>query len=724
MSMITGTIKFIDGVACIEVRGEVFKVHKEITIAQSQAGNLCTDLEIIRRHGYVREFNIGTVRYHKEMKPIRSKGDPEPEPDKMGPEDDRPPATAPYNFVPLQREEELVQSEGKAIDFSSFRAGHTGYFELDVTCLTPLFIRGEREKFFAIDGNPTLPGSSLRGMIRNLVKIVSHGNLIPGQGFEDARYYNRSAFDVESRIKWYYQQKMEGKLAGFLNYDPEEQSYFLLPSAQEAERTEPSKDKEFQYEANPEEGQWTVYSGLLGMEKKHWIIFSPAENAEAFYLSDQDIEDYRDDHTRNTRGEMRDILQRCRTLSPVDFPYGLPVFYAVYTDPQGMDRIAFGHTGFFRSPYHLRVSDHVPKKIRERQELPDLADAIFGFVSEGDEQSMQAGRVFFEDSPMESGGISPAEFPHILSSPKPTSFQLYLEQLPHGFKTQRESLSHWGDGDTLIRGHKLYWHQGGGNWVNSKPSVRPQNGKQAREWAEKYPQDFKMPGKDLFFLKSFHAYQGKCKEIVESIFFPGGRPAGNKKGKKEAKEETRPQFTPMAPVKKDAVFTGRVRFENLSPVELGALCFALDLLPGLAHKLGMGKPLGLGSVRLKPTLYLEEKAGRYSKLFGNLNEGGTLVKWHQKPVLESLGAHKDAFAAYVGEQTGRQETKTAADLWALPRMETLKVMLTTDIPLKDWHARTRYADFATQKGKDAFKERHVLPTPEEVVDPNTYPNNH
>jgi hypothetical protein len=39
-------------------------------------------------------------------------------------------------------------------------------------------------------------------------------------------------------------------------------------------------------------------------------------------------------------------------------------------------------------------------------------------------------------------------------------------------------------------------------------------------------------------------------------------------------------------------------FQNLAPLELGALLWSLELEPGWAHRLGYGKPLGLGSVEI------------------------------------------------------------------------------------------------------------------------------
>ncbi len=47
-----------------------------------------------------------------------------------------------------------------------------------------------------------------------------------------------------------------------------------------------------------------------------------------------------------------------------------------------------------------------------------------------------------------------------------------------------------------------------------------------------------------------------------------------------------------------ATFTFTVDFENLAPLELGALLYTLELEEGMFHRLGYAKPLGFGSVKV------------------------------------------------------------------------------------------------------------------------------
>jgi len=97
---------------------------------------------------------------------------------------------APYNFVPLNRDVCLAQdfdpalSEAnlKQVHDAPFRDGIDAVIGYTVTAETPIFVRGSESgnvaQFFrAPDGAAGLPGSSLRGALRNVVEIASFGRL-------------------------------------------------------------------------------------------------------------------------------------------------------------------------------------------------------------------------------------------------------------------------------------------------------------------------------------------------------------------------------------------------------------------------------------------------------------------------------------------------------------------------------------------------------------------
>jgi CRISPR-associated protein (TIGR03986 family) len=69
----------------------------------------------------------------------------------------------------------------------------------------------------------------------------------------------------------------------------------------------------------------------------------------------------------------------------------------------------------------------------------------------------------------------------------------------------------------------------------------------------------------------------------------------------------------VRPLKRGTEFWFHVDFENLSEAELGLLCYAVRPGPTFLHKLGMGKPLGLGSVCIDPMgLFLLDRTRRYT----------------------------------------------------------------------------------------------------------------
>ncbi len=60
-------------------------------------------------------------------------------------------------------------------------------------------------------------------------------------------------------------------------------------------------------------------------------------------------------------------------------------------------------------------------------------------------------------------------------------------------------------------------------------------------------------------------------------------------------------------------FVFDIAFDNLSTHELGLLLFALKPSPAFRHKLGLGKPIGLGSVEVKPeALHIVDRRRRYA----------------------------------------------------------------------------------------------------------------
>lgn len=608
-------------------------------------------------------------------------------------------AIAPYNFVPLN--ECVVKAQDPPPFDRYYDNRYTGYIDLTIETLTPLYIRNtveigksDPDDFFNVNGQYKIPGSSLRGMIRTLVEIVSFGKF---HYFDDDRLYYRAVGDSSS-IGKKYRAKMINEndnyfpkvKAGFIFR--KNNKYYISPSKvikgtqfyridfkkikdtnikinefewKEIYFTPVSPTNHIHYKKDKKTGEkkkyelkyalvisisdtinnenntkgYLISSGKMNNKHMHWIINEPDEEIIPKEISDEIIQHYKNDKNRSKN--VPNTLNLCEDKKT-------PCFYL--TD-ENDEIIAFGHTGMFRLPYEKTIGDHIPQNLKN-DNTTDLAEAIFG------KEDKWASRVFFEDAELDDpkDAFYNKTSPKILSGPKPTTFQHYLEQ-PE--KTNKNNLKHWDD-DTNIRGYKLYWHRKTSSDSNDSYT-----------WNEgKVIQDDK-------------------------------------------------QHTVIRPVKENKKFKGRIRFENLSKEELGALLFVLYLPENCHHKLGMGKPLGLGSVKIHPQLFIIDKKESYRKLFDEQNK--LFISLEE---IKNTDKFTSAFEKYILDNISNYDKGNATKLWDTPRLKELKHLLDwskTNIP--DWNEKTRYMDIEHEerdmdieheeryKKINEFKNRPVLKKP-------------
>ena len=132
----------------------------------------------------------------------------------------------------------------------------------------------------------------------------------------------------------------------------------------------------------------------------------------------------------------------------------------------------------------------------------------------------------------------------------------------------------------------------------------------------------------------------------------------------------------IKPVGPGSQFAFSLQFTNLEKSEFQTLLYALNLEPGMCHKIGYGKPSGLGSVRFDITkLTLINFANRYKK-----NQG--LEEYTQNSGL----------AEYLLEETDRFTSNTKSQtLEALRRIWRWNPNGTTVYcyPSRDWFRKNR-----------------------------------
>jgi CRISPR/Cas system CSM-associated protein Csm3 (group 7 of RAMP superfamily) len=125
----------------------------------------------------------------------------------------------------------------------------------------------------------------------------------------------------------------------------------------------------------------------------------------------------------------------------------------------------------------------------------------------------------------------------------------------------------------------------------------------------------------------------------------------------------------IKPIGTNSVFTFSTHFENLAQDELNLLLYALVLEPTMRHKIGQGKPAGLGSVEISLT---QLEFIDYRQRYTSPNRGITLYK---------EGQLKQEIDTRVAGYVNNHQSNTLQDLrdiWRWPGRDDLRY------PNNDW----------------------------------------
>ena len=598
-------------------------------------------------------------------------------------------ATAPYNFVALP--EKILPSKITNIESYKLQVidpkNLSGEIELEITSLTPLFIGGGKgEKSFA-PVTEIIPGSSLRGMFKNIFKIVTCGafrgktsSQKKGDDFNDEHIYFRCLMAPKSAPIWMedlyklYNDRMiskkEGKPVknarpGFL-IQTTDGKFFIAPSIHPHD----IKDDRIlikEYEKKFKDTVKIRNDSRVTWHGKEAYIITGSQKSEKLYDAESysllnDFEkkragkqfirftkiDYVDwnknnwlelpedvrlsyEHDRNRKGVNLfddNVILKGKQIFEIapDAPEEIKTLVPCHFLEEGGKVTAFGHGQCFRIPYENAIGDLIPKNLND-EKIIDFADAVFG------RENFWASRVFFEDAKaiekIQTLPNSAESRP--LMPPNPTSYQLYLKQ-------GDEKLNHWDSQGAKIRGYKFYWHdKTSDNWKD--------NGQSDKKYTKK-----------ILPLK-----------------------AGNK-------------------------FKTKIRFQNLSEIELGALLMIFDLngAKNPAYKIGMGKPLGLGSIKVTPKLFVETSTA-YTELFDG--------DFFKNPCREeNFAKYLDAFKKHVA-------TCGMEKIWGSVINELNQILDLDNIQKNNWREKIKSMSGNVQTGNVDLRYKNRSPLPEifEVV---------
>lgn len=584
------------------------------------------------------------------------------------------PATAKYNFVPLSarilpspiENDHPMGDEARQNAYTTYVKNNgklSGYIDMEITTMTSCFVGWkERESnFFAPAGKPVIPGSTIRGMIKNLFKIVTSSamrNTKDDADFTDKKLYYRAVGAAGALANDYKNELVdrvvhEGNdrysktkaLGGYLARK-RDGSYWMFPVEFDAVRNRPRvqsvnrSNKNGLVEINkPSKGQMISHSGAM-FSKARYYVFDRIDATNCFHVDSEIIKNYAEDVTR---AEAINLLKSSTSYNQTRFEFGIsgteaadfigddefdyitPCFYLPERTNNPNTIKSMGHNPFYRIQYRKSIDDHIPAPMKE--DIIDFTDAIFG------RKELWGSRVFFEDAELvnDNPAMDREEYVKELLGPKPTSYQFYLKQ-----QDRTRTPENW-NSKAEISGYKMYWHQ-------------PNN----TDWTV------------------------------------------DRNGRNDTALDRLTQK--IKPIRAGVSFKARLRFERLSSQELGALMMVFRLPledEECCFKIGKGKSMGLGSIRVNPKLYVYDDKAGYENPFSSTST------WNEAKVEADYWEYISVFEKHMNKHFTANE-RAAYDI----SQRELAVLL-------DWRKTTengwlnRIAQM--ENGCDAFRRRHILP---------------
>ena len=498
---------------------------------------------------------------------------------------------APYNFVPLAKKVVFPEWASQISIDRPFEDGISGTINVKYTAQTPVFIgNGQKNKkspisnYISANKKYAIPGSSLRGMLRNVIEIASFGkfNRVSNAALSLRDLHNplytkkftnkdEGVFVALSKAAWLdkneesnewilspveyhrvetslvdkrYDQKLnnpkaEERISGIRK---RVRVFFIATKTRVYEhhyekrfhdniRLKYSKVEDFMFEqfTNSKSG-YIVLTGVCG--SKHMdFIFDEKNNVEQpIVIEDRIINDFDDINIPDSKNQKEGIKLREKLHEYKDNGYpGIPVFYLL--DKEGKLE-SFGLSQMYKLPYKNSLHDAINNSSADNfSDKLDFAECIFGKIKDNDPKKKPSegnislrGRVQFEDAVSNNARLESTPVSIILNTPKPTYYPNYIKQ--DKSKGEYQTLM---DDDVELRGWKRY----------------------------------------------------PVKEVIRGSGGPVKLASG---------------FIPLI---KGTVFEGKIHFHNLKQEELGALIWAITWGGNttLSHSVGMGKPYGYGQVK-------------------------------------------------------------------------------------------------------------------------------
>lgn len=682
-------------------------------------------------------------------------------------------AKAPYNFIPLNQKvyfvddkEDFLISNGESDNniplwqtHDQYLSDcHTGSIEISLTTDSPLFIRAAEQQnehgkwknqparyrdlpYSLPNGRLAIPGSSIRGMFRSFMEIITYSKLTT---VPDRHLFWR---DLANKSRSFYRNQFKsGIQCGFLQFqegqwnvletkmhevnlrdvdrelgigngngqhmtenspkDPDQyREIFFDPDSGESRNIGPEKFpvhrnfiEQFSVRQNQERYSkqgYLYFSGHMQGKKTAYIIEKLSQDARPISISEQEIKflvsEEQSDFTLK-HFPQSESLKKLKDFCTNNL-YNMPGDIVFYIKDKDANRILLGRTPNFKLPYRNSLHDMLPKDHLETYRV-DMAEALFGRIIKNESNSSAnqilsnaiKGRLRFEDAiafqdennqkvhtiENKESWTNQKDNPilsKILAEPKISYYPHYLTS-KNG--KQSKSPPNPAESDSTIRGFKRYWHH-----KTVSPKLDPENDLELGD-----DQNRKN------YQELFQDFKHKAEQNLEI----------------DSNSDTS-QLTWFRPVKKKITYTTTIHFHNLNDIELGALLTALDL-PGttMRHQIGMGKPYGLGRLKVAiKSICLMDFENRYKQWETSNDTIQDVDTIKQK----CMNAFQNAIKTH--------ENMKNVEFWEMKRMKDLKILCDHQPFPKDDH--NQYLRIKTKEDEKSEFKRNPLPYPDKLCKP-------
>lgn len=561
--------------------------------------------------------------------------------------------SAPYNFVPLS-EKIVFPDWGERISQDiPFSDGADGELKITVEAMSDIFIRNgnvsRRDKqdeqdssfFHCNEGEYYIPGSSLKGMIRNVVEIATLSRM---QHISDKRYAMRDLQLKAYRDHFTNNDLSPKTLAGFLDISSEDWKIIPCDWAQwERNKFYPgfgnrrlsAAEKYLQFPGNLEQFadvSWIdkrVCPNFTGCPHNKAVLKADGEHFGWLVFTGQPQEYRPDAHKKNDSAKKHEF-----------FFYNLREQEAFYVDdPASLEEDEFGNLirtnqKDFRF-IHCEQTASNDFREWESGNLKDVRNKYFKgripifYLRSGNRLRFGLARMF-----RFAGMVSTAE---ALRNTSEEHYR-YPAELKQEFKPDMaDAIFGYTTPLKSLRGRVQF------SACKAEDGVRAYAPRTLILGSPKpsfYPAYIKQPTN----LENKEQYKTFLNEDAELRGWKRYPALGNQKFKwpDGVSEDTKMQ-TQIEPLPIGTTFTGVVRYHNLRPVELGALIWALQMRSPnyYCHTIGMAKPYGYGRIKIRIENLPEDELKRYMDCFEeymlqNVKDDLQIDKFQKIPQIEHL----------------------------------------------------------------------------------------